>query len=112
MSAPAIPQISPLSMNQLTRDLWSQYDASAIWQLAPLGKDSCYTLKFYKAPDDQEDLFDADGFVLLRPPHHAGRYHLRPLPAVHSGHHEPLGVGTRTVHGTDYRCVHEAQVVR
>ena len=63
MSAPAIPQISPLSMNQLTRDLWGQYDASAIWQLAPLGEDTCYTLKFYKAPDDQEDLFDADGFV-------------------------------------------------
>lgn len=55
--------ISPLSMNQLTRDLWSQYDAAANWQLAPLWDDPCYTLKFYKAPDDQQDLFAADDFV-------------------------------------------------
>jgi len=55
--------ISPLSMNQLTRDLWSQYDASAIWQLAPLVNDPCYTIKFYKAPDDASDLVPANGYV-------------------------------------------------
>ena len=55
--------ISPLSMNQLTRDLWSQYDASAIWQLAPLCNDPCYSLKFYKAPADQDELVATNGFV-------------------------------------------------
>lgn len=55
--------ISPLSMNQLTRDLWGQFDAAAIAQLAPLANDPCYNLKFYKAPADQDELVPANGYV-------------------------------------------------
>jgi len=55
--------ISPLSMNQLTRDLWSQYDCSAIWQLAPLANDGCYNMKFYKAPADEDELVAANAYV-------------------------------------------------
>jgi len=55
--------ISPLSMNQLTRDLWSQYDCSAIWQLAPLWNDPCYNLKFYKAPSDQDELAAPNAYI-------------------------------------------------
>lgn len=49
--------ISPLSLNQLTRDYWGQYDAAIIAQLAALAVDPCYQIKFYKAPaDDQENM--------------------------------------------------------
>ena len=52
----AIP-ISPLSLNQLTRDYWGQYDPAIIAQLAALANDPCYQIKFYKAPaDDQENM--------------------------------------------------------
>ncbi len=55
--------ISPLSLNQLTRDLWGQYDASAIAQLAELASDPCYTMKFYKAPADDDEVLDANAYV-------------------------------------------------
>lgn len=49
--------ISPLSLNQLTRDYWGQYDPAIIAQLAALANDPCYRVKFYKAPaDDQENM--------------------------------------------------------
>ena len=57
------PPISPLSLNQLTRDYWGSFDASAIAQLAPLGKDDCYAPKFYKAPADFQEVVPAYGYV-------------------------------------------------
>jgi len=48
---------SPLSLNQLTRDYWGQFDTAQIAQLAALANDPCYTIKLYKAPaDNQEDM--------------------------------------------------------
>lgn len=57
------PTISPLSLNPLTRDLWGQYDAAVIGQLAGYADDPCYTLKFYKAPADDDELLDGNAFV-------------------------------------------------
>jgi hypothetical protein len=55
--------ISPLSLNQLTRDYWGQYDPAVIAQLAMLASDPCYTQKFYKCPSDNQELFAAYGYV-------------------------------------------------
>ncbi len=56
-------ELSPLSLNQLTRDLWGQYDCSAIAQLAPLASESCYQPKFYKAPADDQEVIPAFGYA-------------------------------------------------
>ncbi len=50
---PQAMPISPLSLNQLTRDYYGQYDAAAIAQYAPLANDPCYQPKLYVAPDFQ-----------------------------------------------------------
>jgi hypothetical protein len=55
--------MSPLSLNQLTRDLWGSFDAAAIAQLAGLAEDDCYQIKFYKAPADNQELFAGYGYV-------------------------------------------------
>jgi hypothetical protein len=55
--------ISPLSLNQLTRDYWSQYDPAIIAQLAALANDPCYQIKFYKAPADDQEIVAAYGYV-------------------------------------------------
>ena len=58
----AVP-ISPLSLSPLVRDLWGSFDASAIAQLAALASDSCYSIKFYKAPADNQELLPANGYA-------------------------------------------------
>ena len=55
--------LSPLSLNQMTRDLWGQYDCSAIAQLADLANDPCYSIKFYKAPADDDEVMAAGAYV-------------------------------------------------
>lgn len=55
--------ISPLSLDQLTRDTWGSYDAAAIAQLAGLAEDQGYSLKWYKAPGDNQEVFPAYGYV-------------------------------------------------
>ena len=55
--------ISPLSLDQLTRDTWGAYDAAAIAQLAPLASDACYQPKFYKAPDPESELMAANDYL-------------------------------------------------
>ena len=57
------PQLSPLSLNQLTRDLWGQLDPAAIAQLAPLADDQCYRPKFYKAPAGSQEVMDANTYA-------------------------------------------------
>jgi hypothetical protein len=59
----APPVIGPLSLDQLTRDLWGQFDASAIAQLAPLANDPCFQMKFYKAPGSNQESFAANGYA-------------------------------------------------
>ncbi len=54
--------VSPLSLNQLTRDYWGQYDPAVIAQLAALAQDPCYRIKFYKAPEDDLDALAAYGY--------------------------------------------------
>ena len=56
-------EISPLSLDQFTRDVWGSCDAQAIAQLAPLASDVCYQPKFYKAPDLQSEVVAAYGYV-------------------------------------------------
>jgi hypothetical protein len=58
----AVP-ISPLSLNPLTRDLWGSFDAAAIAQLAPLASDPCYSIKFYKAPADNQELMPGNAYA-------------------------------------------------
>jgi hypothetical protein len=55
--------ISPLSLNQLTRDYWGSYDAKAIQQLAKAGADPCYQMKFYKAPADNMEVLPGYAYV-------------------------------------------------
>jgi hypothetical protein len=55
--------ISPLSLNQLTRDYWGQYDPAIIAQLAALASDPCYQIKFYKAPADDTENMAAYAYV-------------------------------------------------
>ena len=55
--------ISPLSLDQLTRDYWGSYDAYVIAQLASLADDECYQPKFYKAPSVAEESVAANGYV-------------------------------------------------
>jgi hypothetical protein len=57
------PDISPLSLDALTRDTWGSFDASAIAQLAPLADDPCFQLKFYKAPADDQESMAANAFA-------------------------------------------------
>lgn len=57
----AVP-ISPLSLNQLTRDTWGAFDPLAIAQVAPLADEPCYTIKFYKAPQGGQSLFSPNDF--------------------------------------------------
>ncbi len=59
----SIIPVSPLSLNQLTRDYWGQYDPAIIAQLAKLASDPCYSIKFYKSPADDQELFDPWGYV-------------------------------------------------
>jgi hypothetical protein len=62
MSNLVIPA-SPLSLNQLTRDYWGQYDPAQIAQLAALANDPCYTVKLYKAPADNQENMASFAYV-------------------------------------------------
>ena len=59
----ALQTFSPLSLNQLTRDLWGRYDGSIIAQLAALADDPCYMMKFYKAPSDEQEVMAANSYA-------------------------------------------------
>lgn len=51
--------ISPLQIDQLSRDTWGMYDAQTVAQLASLALEDCYQQKFYKFPDPQSEVFNA-----------------------------------------------------
>lgn len=54
--------MSPLSLDQLTRDTWGSFDPLVIAQLEPLARQSCYAPKFYKSPDSQNELMAANTY--------------------------------------------------
>jgi hypothetical protein len=60
---PAVIPASPLSLNQFTRDYWGQFDPAVIAQLAQLANDPCYTVKLYKAPADNQEVFAPFGYI-------------------------------------------------
>ncbi|SRR5216684_2896544 len=100
--------ISPLSLNQLTRDYWGQYDPATIAQIAELAYDPCYQIKFYKAPADNQEQMAAYGYVT---------YGLRITPgSIIFGFYLPAGVnssptlsapGAYTVQITDVSLDHK-----
>jgi hypothetical protein len=55
--------VSPLSLDQLTRDTWGSYDPLVIAQLAPLAGLSCYTMKLYKSPDSINERMEVGQYV-------------------------------------------------
>lgn len=55
--------ISPLSLDNLTRDMWGSYDPYSIAQLAPLAYEDCYQPKFYKAPDLEHRIFQPYSYL-------------------------------------------------
>lgn len=54
---------SPLSLDQLTRQIWGSYDPLVIAQLAPLSREKCYQPKFYKSPASQDELMTPGQYV-------------------------------------------------
>lgn len=63
MKQALIGAYSPLSLNPLTRDLWSSFDATMVAQLADFLNDGCYQIKFYKAPSSQQELAAPDAYI-------------------------------------------------
>lgn len=55
--------INPLSLDQMTRDLWGIFDPLAIARLSPAGQEPCYQHKFYKTPLVSQEVLPAFGFV-------------------------------------------------
>jgi hypothetical protein len=55
--------ISPLSLDQLTRDYYGAYDAAAIAQIARLARENCYQIKTYKSPASVDELMAAGAYV-------------------------------------------------
>lgn len=55
--------INSLSLHPFYRETWGSYDPVAIAQLSPLAYDDCYQPKYYKAPDDDQEIIAAGGYL-------------------------------------------------
>lgn len=55
--------LNPLSLYPFYRETWGYFDPLAVAQLAPLATDECYQPKYYKAPDDDQEIL-ANGAYL------------------------------------------------
>lgn len=55
--------INSLSMYPFYRETWGYYDPVAIAQLSPLAYDKCYDPKYYKAPDDDQEVLAAGAYL-------------------------------------------------
>jgi hypothetical protein len=55
--------INSLSLYPFYRETWGAFDPVAVAQLSPLAYDPCYNPKYYKAPDDDEEVM-ANGAYL------------------------------------------------
>lgn len=51
--------ITPLQIDQLTRDTYSEFDAVVIAQLAPMAYLGCYKPRLYKSPDSTSEVIAA-----------------------------------------------------
>lgn len=55
--------IDSLTLYPFWRDTWGSFDPVAHAQLAPLAYDECYAPKFYKAPDDDQEILQPGGYL-------------------------------------------------
>lgn len=55
--------INSLSLYPFYRQTWGYFDPLAIAQLAPLAYDQCYEPKYVKAPDDDQEIIPAGGYL-------------------------------------------------
>lgn len=55
--------INSLSLYPFYRETWGYYDPFAIAQLSPLAYDDCYQPKYYKAPDDNQEVIAAGAYL-------------------------------------------------
>lgn len=55
--------INSLSLFPFYRETWGYFDPPAIAQLSPLAYDDCYEPKYYKAPDDNNEILAANGYL-------------------------------------------------
>lgn len=55
--------INSLSLYPFWRDTWGSFDPIALAQISPLAYDDCYVPKFYKAPDDDQEIIPAGGYL-------------------------------------------------
>lgn len=55
--------INSLSLYPFYRETWGYYDPMAIAQLSPMAYDDCYQPKYYKAPDDDQEIIPANGYL-------------------------------------------------
>lgn len=53
--------LSPLYLNQYTREVWSEIDAYIMAQLEPAIREGCYEPKIYKSPDTTQEVLSAGG---------------------------------------------------
>lgn len=51
--------ITPLQIDQLTRDTYSEFDPLVIAQLSPMAYDPCYKPRLYKSPDSTSEVLAA-----------------------------------------------------
>jgi hypothetical protein len=54
--------VTPLQIDSFTRDLWNEFDALAIAQLAPLAFDDCYKPRIYVGLDSDAQSVAALGY--------------------------------------------------
>jgi hypothetical protein len=54
--------VTPLQIDSFTRDLWNEFDALAIAQLAPLAFDDCYKPRIYVGLDSDAQSIAALGY--------------------------------------------------
>lgn len=55
--------VNSLSLYPFYRDTWGGFDAAALQQLNPLAYDPCYVPKYYKAPDDPDEVLAAGAYL-------------------------------------------------
>lgn len=53
--------MTPLYLNQFTREVWGEYDAYVLAQLEPAILEGCYDPRVYKAPDISQEVLGASG---------------------------------------------------
>ena len=51
--------LSPLYLNQYTREVWSEVDAYIMAQLEPAIREGCYEPKIYKSPDTTQEVIQS-----------------------------------------------------